>query len=465
MKRNTTSLSNYRLATCDMGQLVPVQCQEVLPGDTMKLDSSALIRLSPMQAPVMHPVTVRLHHWFVPNRLIWDNWEDFITGGPDNDNTDTVPTITTTGAVGQELLDYLGIPVDTAGIEVNELPVRAYNLIYNEFYRDQDLQTERTEDDPTVAHVSWRKDYFTASRPWQQKGANLTLPIGDTAPITQSHYTSSTVSSVTYDADGDAFSNTTATESGRLIADLSEATGVSAVDFREFFALQRYAEARSRYGSRYTEYLSYLGINAGDSRLNRPEYLGGGKSTIQISEVLQTAEGTSTEVGTMRGHGISAMKTKPTRKFFKEHGHVITLMSVVPKSIYQDGVARNFLRQDKEDYYQKELQSIGQQKVYQGEVYAKTPANNKNTFGYQDRYSEYLTCPSGVSGEFRDELDYWHLGRKFATDPALNESFIKCDPSVRIFSDQTDSHKLWCMINNKVVARRMVKKTSIGRLM
>lgn len=254
-----------------------------------------------------------------------------------------------------------------------------------------------------------------------------------------------------------------------LVADLSSATGVTANEFREFFALQRYAEARARYGSRYTEYLRYLGVRPSDSRLQRPEYLGGGKQTLQISEVLQTAydkdaTDSASPVGTLRGHGITALRTKPTRRFFEEHGYVLTLMSVVPKSIYQDGIPRTFLKKYKEDIFQKELQSIGQQEVLQGEVDGKVAADVNNVFGYTDRYAEYTFTPSNVAGDFRDTLDFWHLARKFETQPALNEDFIKCNPSKRIFADQT-SHPLWCMINNKVVARRMVKKVSVGRLM
>ena len=196
--------------------------------------------------------------------------------------------------------------------------------------------------------------------------------------------------------------------------------------------------------------------------------MGGGKSTIQFSEVLQTASDDigqeQTPVGTLRGHGISGLRSKNVKRFFEEHGHVITLMSVVPKSIYQDGLQRNWLRKDKEDYFQKELQSIGQQPVKVGEVYAEDPDRNNEIFGYQDRYSEYLTQPSGVSGEFRELLDYWHMARKFESEPALNESFIKCEPTKRIYAEQTQ-HPLWCMINNSVVARRMVKKTSVGKLL
>jgi hypothetical protein len=479
MKRTKHNLSNYNLTTMDMGQLIPVQVQEVLPGDTMKMSTSALIRVSPMLAPIMHPVSVRLHHWFVPHRLVWDSWEDFITGGPDGQNTDTVPTITQDGTA-KTILDHMGVPPVNA-TDVSALPVRAYNMVYNEFYRDQDLQpTERSEDNVTIANVAWRKDYFTAARPWPQKGPDLVLPIGDTAPIawdgtTGTNYAS--IFSTEDDADVTLYDDVANTanrittsaqlsNASPMYADLTNATGVSAIEFREFFALQRYAEARARYGSRYTEYLRYLGVKPSDARLQRPEYLGGGSGNISFSEVLTSYDDpseTSNIAGSLRGHGISAVKTKNCRRFFEEHGTVITLMSVVPKSIYTDGAHRMWLRQSKEDFYQKELQNIGQQKVKTGEVYLGA-TDPDAVFGYSNRYAEYSNTPSVVTSEFRDTLDFWHLGRKFDTEPVLNEDFIKCVPSKRIFAEQTQN-SLWCMINNQVVSRRMVGKNMQSKLM
>ena len=314
------------------------------------------------------------------------------------------------------------------------MPLRAYNLIVNEFYRDQDLQTERIESDNTMFNVSWRKDYFTTARPWAQKGEQIYLPIGDSAPVVGNGVPTFNVANQSNSPLGSAASTANITwqaqtnaadqaewSNPNLIADLTQATGITPNQFREYFALQRYQEARAQYGSRYTEYLRYLGITPSDARLQRPEYIGGGKSTLQISEVLQTAQddkGTEdTYVGTLRGHGIGATKTRPSRKFFEEHGHVITLMSIVPDSIYQDGAHRNFFRQDKEDYFQKEFQAIGQQAIKQGEVYANV-ADPHEIFGYSDRYSEYTNTPSTIAGEFRTILDYWHLGRQFESAPA-----------------------------------------------
>lgn len=487
MKRSKFSLSNSKLLSCDMGELVPVNLVEVLPGDSIQQATSALVRAAPLLAPVMHRVDVRIHHWFVPNRLLWEDWEDFITGGPDGMDVSDFPTITIAGGSGAtvgSLADYLGIPVGVNNIEVSALPFRAYAMIYNEFYRDQDLQTElaislASGADSTTStalkNIGWEKDYFTSARPWEQKGPAITIPLGTSAPVKGTGaantqiYTSADAGPFTLTAIngqpgvGRSGGNWTASQAIRfgtttgLEADL---TGVSAVTInvlREAMALQRFEEARARYGSRYTEYLRYLGVQSSDARLQRPEYLGGGKTVIQFSEVLQTAEGTS-PVGEMRGHGISALRTNRYRRFFEEHGVVLTLLSVRPKTIYTQGLHRSWNKRVKEDFWQRELQHIGQQEVLNKELYA-AHASPDATFGYQDRYDEYRRAESSVAGEFRDSvLDYWHLAREFGSSPALNASFVECVPSDRIFAAQ-ENDTLYVMMNHSIQARRLVAKT------
>jgi hypothetical protein len=238
--------------------------------------------------------------------------------------------------------------------------------------------------------------------------------------------------------------------------------GVGSVNInslREAFALQRFAEHRAMYGSRYVEYLRYLGIKASDARLQRPEYLGGGKQTIQFSEVLQTAEGTD-PVGTLRGHGIAAMRSNRYRRFFEEHGFVLSIMLVRPKAIYMQGIPRSWLRRVREDFFQTELQHIGQQEVYTKELYGAAPDGENGdlkVFGYQNRYDEYRGHESYVCGEFRDILDYWHLARSFSNEPVLNADFISATPSERIFAAQ-ENDQLYCMINHSLQARRLMSK-------
>jgi len=490
MKRSLHSLSNYRLTSFGQGSLVPVGLTEVLPGDTIQQATSALIRVSPLLAPVMHPVVVRIHHWFVPHRIVWDEWEPFITGGPDGMNASVFPTIDAGGsgfAVGS-LGNHLGCPASVAGLDVSALPFRGYAMILNNFYRDQDLvpeiamSTASGVDSTTNVDLqvcAWEKDYFTTSRPWTQKGPEVTIPLGTSAPVvsdgTQPNMTGGGGSDIGLKTGNDAGgsqgfvgrSGTWGSVGQDLIwgnntgleTDLTNASAADINQLRLAFALQRYEEARARYGSRYTEYLRYLGVRSSDARLQLPEYLGGGKQTLQFSEVLQTGvttDGDDAEgVGNLKGHGIGAMRSNRYRRFFEEHGYVFTLMSVRPKTIYAQGLPRTWNRRTKEDFFQKELQHIGQQEVLNKELKA-SHASPDGVFGWQDRYDEYRRQESSVSGEFATTaLDYWHMARIFASDPALNADFVKCVPTQRIYAS-TATDPLYVMANHSIQARRLV---------
>lgn len=495
MKRSKHSLSHYKLLTCKMGQLVPVSWFEALPGDTVQMATSALIRCAPLVTPVMHPITVRFHHWFVPNRLIWANWQNFITGGSDGLDATAHPYITFTNPAVSSLADYLGVPTaNFTSKRVSALPFRAYNLIFNEYYRDEDLVTalvnstgdgSDTTSNTTLQTIAWEKDYLTSARPWAIKGSAITLPVGGTAPVVLSGTNTFGLirKASTGALDGQAgtlnetagshfVQNTGTTDvfydpNGTLAANLAGATGVDINTVRNAFALQRFEEARARYGSRYTEYLRYLGIRSSDARLQRPEYLGGGRNVIQFSEVLQTGvttSGTPSGVGTMFGHGITGMRTNRYRRFFEEHGIVITLMSVRPKTMYSQRLKRGFMRGvdttyvgttgNKYDYWQRELQTIGQQQVNATEV---DPQAGVGAFGYQDRYDEYRREESSVAGLFRTTLNTWHLSREFGSSPSLNSTFVQCVPSTRIFAD-TANDNLYVCANHSIQARRLVSR-------
>lgn len=483
MKRSKFSLSHYKLFSCDMGELVPCGLTEVLPGDTVQQSTSALVRCSPLLAPVMHPVHVRIHHWYVPHRLVWDEFEEFITGGPDGMDDSVFPTVTFASGVSSGTLgDYLGVPTGVNNIEVSALPFRGYAMIWNEWYRDQDLQTALTIDDTSgpdtttntaLQNCCWEKDYFTSSRPWEQKGPSITIPLGTSAPVLGLGYpntngTFTANATVTRESDGSTSTYALARDDSAIAilteganadypnirADLTNASAVTVNLLREALALQRFEEARSRFGSRYVEYLRYLGVRSSDARLQRPEYLGGGKQTIQFSEVLQTAEGND-PVGSLKGHGIGAMRSNRYRRFIEEHGYIYSFLSVKPKTMYAQGLPRHWNRRTKEDYWQKELQHIGQQEVLNKEVYA-AHATPGGTFGFQDRYDEYRRTESSIAGEFRDSLlDYWHMARIFGSSPALNADFVKCVPTERNFAVPSQD-VLYIMANHSIQARRLV---------
>lgn len=477
MKRNKHNLSHTRLCSFNMGALVPITWFETLPGDSIQMSTAALVRAAPLVAPVMHPVDVRIHHWFVPNRLLWDDWEDFITGGPDGANASQWPYYDNSGGdpVAGGLADHLGIPPGNyaPARQVSALPFRAYNLIWNEWYRDQDLQTElvvqKTGGLDTLTtrgmqNICWEKDYFTASRPWEQKGPAVTIPLGTSAPVAmyQAGATNPGVVGARRN-DGSLNTNVQTTQTGDAgaaiswQADLTGASAVTVTALREALAIQRFEEARARYGSRYSEYLRYLGVRSSDARLQRPEFLGGGRQRIQFSEVLQTAPGQDSEVGELKGHGISAMRSNSWRRFFEEHGIVMSLMSVRPKTIYSTYVPRGWFRKTREEYWQKEYEGIGQAEIKTRELW---PTDALGTvFGYADRYQEYKTMMSSVSGEFRNTLNYWHLAREFAAKPALNASFVSCVPTERVFADTT-SDVIQVQAKHSIHARRLVSRGS-----
>lgn len=502
MKRTKHNLSHYHLTTFDMGELIPVANFEALPGDTIRMATSALIRVSPLTTPVMHPVTVRIHHWFVPYRLIWNgsqSWEDFITGGPDGVFGGTYPVhnIGTNGANGT-LGSYLGVPLNgNAAITLSQLPFRAYYRIWNEHYRDQDLVPEATENSAAdIKKIAWEKDYFTSARPWTQKGPAVSVPMGQLVvkpSATEFLTTAQPAGMALRDAATGAvpgvnqhlmvktgtpgfveYSTTAATAGAgdnlfpsNLYADGTTSTA-TVNQWRLAMALQRYQEARAQYGDRYPEYLAYLGVRPRDGRLDRPEYLGGGKTTVSFSEVLRTGDGgtpsAANPIGDLNGHGIAAMRSRSWVRFFEEHGQILTLASVRPRSIYLNGLHRQWSRRDKTHYWQPELERIGQQEITNKEIYAPG-ASPDGVFGYQDRYAEYRHIPSYVSGDFRDStMNDWHFGRDFGAAPTLNQAFIECVPGKRPMAEQTRD-SLWAMFNHKIVARRKLGRGGqMGRI-
>lgn len=512
-KTNWFNLSHERKFSMKMGQLVPILCEEVIPGDTWNVNTEVLMRLAPMVAPVMHRVNVYTHFFFVPNRLIWSEWEDFITGGEDGTEEPVRPYKTFTGVSAYmeegSLADYLGFSSEPIGgsVNINVLPFRAYQLVFNEYYRDQNLETavaiNKTSGLDSLAASelmvvrtrAWEKDYFTSALPWTQRGAEVELPLGTAAPIyaTDDVYDGSATTNWTvYDSSGNPVDGTVSSPvnievgpntngplryvqgaahnpawldpDGNLEADLSSATGATIEELRRATKLQAWLERSARGGARYIEkILSHFGVHSSDKRLQRPEFLGGGKSPIVISEVLQTSEtDAGTPQGNPAGHGIAVGNTHQAKKYFEEHGYIIGIISVLPKTAYQQGTRKHLLKDDKFDYYWPEFAQLGEQAVLQAEVYDDyVTANREATFGYQSRYAEYKYIPSSVHGDFKDDLSFWHMGRIFSSAPALNETFIQADTSAintRVFAAGDTEPQLWVQVYNNIKAKRPIPK-------
>lgn len=510
MKRNTFNLSNDQLLTGKIGMLYPIGLHEVLPNDTFRGSSNVLARLAPMAAPVYHNMTLRVHHFYVSQKNIWDYWNEWnnnpdngVEGGDPSKTFDWKKFITGDKTIqGQkypphgtfapsnyppgDLYDYFGLPKKgTTGrnIDVNKAPFIAYNMIWQQYYADQDFQLDGSlypgwanPNSTSIQHINWEKDYFTTARPWPTlDGDAMSIPIigadGEAKLVRQDGLslgpgeTKATIGGAFHD-------NTNAPIHFEL--DITE--------FRTALALNRWGELQAKYGHRYVEYMRYYLQSQMPQDQDKPVYLGGGSAPLNISEVLQTAPETSetspTEygVGDMYGHGISSFRSNEFMSTFDEHGYVMSLLSVRPKAVYTTGIERHFLKGDRHDYYDPLLADIGMQPIYNAEVFASGDTQaadavwpdlrgvDGDTWGFQNRYDEYRTKRSIVAGEFRDLLNYWHLGREFDALPDLNAYFLRVDPDEvdRIFNIQDKDH-LWINVHNKFKAKRIVKRPSLGR--
>lgn len=539
-------LSHEHKLSCHMGHLIPVMCQEVIPGDTFTVNSDLFLRLMPLASPMMHRVEVYVHYFFVPTRLIWKNWDVFLTGGPDGNQTiehPQMPAQQMTFVTRQpyqigKLADYFGLPVanqSQGGFTYpaySTLPFRAYNLIFNEWYRDETLQQPLTVLDTdgstgespslyTLQYRAWAKGYFESALPWAQRGSGAVVPLDNTAipvqylqdtgvvlPYTQQlinnghgYWTSGTDGTFTfvkatqqsagnveiYNTDGSSNPNNRTAKSANLydgnayppvsaddpdsssfggverwtglVANAEESGAhISLQSLRLAAAIQRYQERNARGGVRYIEWLrAHFGVKSSDARLQRPEYLGGGKSPIVIGEVLQTSQSDQTPQGWMAGQAISAQRSNGFHRSFEEFGYIIGILSIRPNATYEQGMHRMWRRFGRYDQILPEFAGIGDQAVHNSElyIYGNDP---DGAFGYVPRYEECRRMPSSVHGDFRvngGSLGYWHLGRYFENAPQLTDEFIKCVPSKRVFAVQDgDVHECLIDIRHNVNALR-----------
>ena len=484
-KRSKYSLSHYHLLTANMGKLIPVMVAEAIPGDTWQHTAAQLIRVAPLAVPVMHPVLVRLNTFFVPYRLIWDDFDDFFTGGENGDEKPVLPYSNSPVVTEGSLWDYMGVPPHAYTYGLNILPFRAYHLIYNTYYRDDQIHTEANfstasgQDSTTqwaIHNVSWPADYFTTCRPSSQLGSTVNIPIGNAAPVipiasgdkTPTFDVGSLTNinlGVTGGTNNAIWGGSSATATNakwnttQLEADLSAATGMTVNDLRWALGSQRFKEMMNQ-GARYEDLLmASFGVKGMDARLQNPEYLGGGRTRISFSEVMAT-DGNNT--GDQYGHGMSTMRTNTYRRFIQEHGLIMTLMSVVPKAIYSQALPKLFTKSVKEDFYTHALEFVGDMPVENREVYAMH-SNPNNTFGYQRIYDDYRQLHSKISGEFRSTLSDWTMARIHTGDIALNPSFLNCSPTDRIYKS-TATDQLYCMVNHSIQARRLPRRNPPARV-
>lgn len=492
-KSNTFDLTHDVKLTADMGNLTPICAIDCVPGDKFKIDAESLIRFAPLIAPVMHRMDVSMHYFFVPNRILWANWENFITN---QDGTYTHPYVNMqfTDIASGTLANYLGLPNNnTSGInptqvqDFNALPFAAYQKIWNDYYRDQNLiadinppQTYLLVDGQNsngnlfeLRQRAWEHDYFTAALPFAQKGNAVDIPLGQIASDAPVHYDASLGTAqfqvanniggtpslldinYEYPTGGIGSNEVFAKTSGLDI----EPTTIN--DLRRAFRLQEWLEKNARGGTRYIEnILTHFGVKSSDARLQRPQYITGMKTPVVISEVLNTTgEQGGLPQGNMAGHAISATGGNSGYYSCEEHGWIIGVMSIMPKTAYQQGTPKMFLRRDNLDYFWPSFANIGEQEVKNREIYEFGYTPN-DTFGYVPRYAEYKFCNSRVAGDFTTNLEYWHLGRKFYSQPNLSQEFIECTPDdvSRIFAVTGPVNKLYCHVLNKIQAIRPMPK-------
>lgn len=491
--RSSFNRSHGHKTTFDAGYLVPIFVDEALPGDTFSVKLHALARLATPIYPIMDNLYLDFFFFAVPNRLVWDDWQHFcgeaVDTGYNGPNDFTVPQLAAASWDSLSLGDYMGLPTGV-NIEASALFMRAYNLIWNEWFRDENLQSKipvpkGAGPDPVANYVvrkrGKRHDYFTSCLPWPQKGPAVEVPIGVSAPVVDDGTSPSwrpgggTNNPATLYLEGPATSTGVMNMYGLALegtpgglglwgntglrADLTEATAVTINALREAFQVQRMYEKDARGGTRYTELLrSHFGVISPDARLQRPEFLGGGSVPVTVNPVTQTSQTTTGQTdpspqGNLAAFGVAGVRGLGFSKSFTEHSIIIGMVEARSDMTYQQGLSRMWTRKTRFEFYWPSLAHLGEQAVKKREIYCDGTAGDEEVFGYQERWAEYRYFPSRVSGVFRsnypagqtpNSLDAWHLAFNFPSRPSLGASFIEDDPPVdRVIAVQSEPHFLF----------------------
>lgn len=513
VKLTRPKTSNFDLThdvklTMKMGPLYPIMHMDCVPGDKINVSCESLIRFMPMTAPVMHRIDSYIHYFFVPYRILWPNWEDWLTGRNQGTTNHPLPYFTYDQSAASQVKsvsDYLGLPVrpGVTFLQIQGFAHAAYQRIWSEYYRDQNLSNPGVDMDKwgeladgnndsqytatfnTLRTRCWEHDYFTSCLPYAQQGAqSVDVPLGDVtithhAQVRRDSATGSTQWTATQGATPVTVPNVPESGTSNIPADglYAYVNGQFPVEpttineLRSAFRLQEWLERNIVGGQRYIEHiLAHFGVKSPDARLQRPEYITGAKSPVVISEVLNTTgtldDGTTQTgdpQGTMAGHGLGVGSGGGKPYFVTEHGIMMGIMSILPKTSYFTGIDRWFLKKSPLDYYYPEFANLGEQAVYNAEVVASHATPN-GTFGYVPRYAEYKFMNNRITGQMRDTYLHWHLGRSLVNNTSLNSSFIHANPSNRIFAVQDDSDYIIATVLNKVYARRPMPKYGTPRI-